>query len=160
MIGTATLSTNNAFGQDRALQDKTTFVMARNIREKLLQFGDNLVNAADVNRSTTNAQTNSTPIFQFLIFLDIASESVISSISRSWFVASSVEETAQTYVSMRYLLPIVLPEINSDYTDEEERKWNVFFSRSDVQAGLERLAEEAERQIAAGEIEEGGFAVE
>ena len=44
--------------------------------------------------------------------------------------------------------------------DEEERKWKAFFARSDVQAELERLAEEAEREFAAGEIEEGGFAVE
>jgi hypothetical protein len=44
--------------------------------------------------------------------------------------------------------------------EAEEREWDTLFAQPHVQAGLERLAEEAERQFAAGEIEEGGFAVE
>jgi hypothetical protein len=53
-----------------------------------------------------------------------------------------------------------MPEIGNDYSDEEELEWNAFFAQPDVQAELERLAEEAERQFAAGETEEGGFAIE
>ena len=55
---------------------------------------------------------------------------------------------------------IRLPEIGDDYSDEEEIAWNAFFTQPRVQAELERLAEETERQFAAGETEEGGFAVE
>jgi hypothetical protein len=61
---------------------------------------------------------------------------------------------------MRYLCAIALPEIGDDYTDEEELEWDTLFAQPHVQAGLDRLAEEAERQFAAGETEEGGFAVE
>jgi hypothetical protein len=61
---------------------------------------------------------------------------------------------------MNYLRTVALPEIGDDYSDEEELEWNAFFAQPDVQAELERLAEEAERQFAAGETEEGGFAVE
>lgn len=61
---------------------------------------------------------------------------------------------------MRYFHGIGMPEIDNDYSDEEELEWNAFFARPDVQAELERLAEEAERQFAAGETEEGGFAIE
>lgn len=61
---------------------------------------------------------------------------------------------------MRYLRAIALPEIGDDYTDEEELEWDILFAQPHVQAGLDRLAEEAERQFAAGETEEGGFAVE
>lgn len=59
-----------------------------------------------------------------------------------------------------YLHSIALPEIGYDYSDDEELEWNTFFAQPHVQAELERLAEEAERQFAAGETEEGGFAVE
>jgi hypothetical protein len=44
--------------------------------------------------------------------------------------------------------------------DDEEQEWDILFALPHVQAGLSRLAEEAERQFAAGETEEGGFAVE
>jgi len=49
---------------------------------------------------------------------------------------------------------------NSIEDDAEEREWDALFAQPHVQAGLDRLAKEAERQLAAGEIEEGGFAVE
>ena len=61
---------------------------------------------------------------------------------------------------MKYLCTIALPEIGDDYADEEELEWDTLFAQPHVQAGLDRLAEEAERQFAAGETEEGGFAVE
>ncbi len=61
---------------------------------------------------------------------------------------------------IRYLHAIGLPEIGDDYSDDEEIAWNTFFTQPHVQAELERLAEETERQFAAGETEEGGFAVE
>ncbi len=60
----------------------------------------------------------------------------------------------------KYLHATGLPEIGDDYSDEEELEWNTFFAQPHVQAELERLAEEAERQFAAGDTEEGGFAVE
>jgi hypothetical protein len=44
--------------------------------------------------------------------------------------------------------------------DDEEQKWDALFAQPHVQAGLSRLAEEAERQFALGETEEGGFGVE
>lgn len=53
-----------------------------------------------------------------------------------------------------------LPEIGDDWTDEEEQKWDSLFAQPHVQAGLNRLAKEAEQQFAQGEFEEGGFAVE
>ncbi|MDQ6659557.1 MAG: hypothetical protein M3Z24_01165 [Chloroflexota bacterium] len=62
-------------------------------------------------------------------------------------VASSIIQDAHTI-------------IGDDYTDEEELEWDTLFAQPHVQAGLDRLAEKAERQFAAGETEEGGFAVE
>ena len=53
-----------------------------------------------------------------------------------------------------------LPEIGDDWTDEEEQEWDSLFAQPHVQVGLNRLAEEAARQLASGEFEEGGFAVE
>ena len=47
-----------------------------------------------------------------------------------------------------------------DDEDDEEQEWDTLFALPHVQAGLSRLAEEAERQYAEGETEEGGFAVE
>ncbi len=61
---------------------------------------------------------------------------------------------------IRYLCPILRPEISDDYTDEEELEWDTLFAQPHVQAGLDRLAEEAMRQFLAGKIVEGGFAVE
>ena len=49
--------------------------------------------------------------------------------------------------------------IGDDWTDEEEQVWDALFAQPHVQAGLSRLAEEAEQQIAQGNFEEGGFAV-
>jgi len=63
-------------------------------------------------------------------------------------------------VHMRYLRAIALLEIGDDYTDEEELEWDTLFAQPHVQAGLDRLAKEAERQFAAEETEEGGFAME
>jgi len=53
-----------------------------------------------------------------------------------------------------------VPKRTIDEEEAEEREWDILFAQPHVQAGLNRLAEEAERQFAAGEIEEGGFAVE
>jgi len=61
---------------------------------------------------------------------------------------------------MSYLNATIAAELDADWTEEEEREWDTLFAQPHVQAGLDRLAKEAERQIAAGEIEEGGFAVE
>ena len=40
--------------------------------------------------------------------------------------------------------------------EQEEQEWDTLFALAHVQAGLSRLADEAERQFAAGETEEGG----
>lgn len=60
--------------------------------------------------------------------------------------------------SMRFY-PALTPNSVED-EDDEEREWDALFALPHVQAGLSRLAAEAERQFAAGETEEGGFAVE
>lgn len=44
--------------------------------------------------------------------------------------------------------------------DEEEHEWHSIVSKPRVREALRRMANEARRQIAAGEIEEGGFAIE
>ena len=66
--------------------------------------------------------------------------------------AESIIREAHT----NYFHSIALPEIG----DEEEMEWDTLFAQPHMQAGLDRLEEEAMRQIIAGEIEEGGFAVE
>ncbi len=49
----------------------------------------------------------------------------------------------------------------TDYEDDiEEQEWDTLFAQPHVQAALSCLAEEAERQFAVGETEEGGFGVE
>ncbi len=60
----------------------------------------------------------------------------------------------------RYLREIALREISDDSTDEEELEWDILLAQPHVQAGLNRLAEAAKRQRAAGQFEEGGFAIE
>jgi len=62
--------------------------------------------------------------------------------------------------STNYLHAITLPEIGDDYSDEEELEWDTLFAQPHVQAGLDRLEEEAMRQFLAGKTVEGGFAVE
>lgn len=52
-------------------------------------------------------------------------------------------------------------EVDSIVQDAlEELEWHTIVNTPHVRQGLRRLAEEARRQIAAGETEEGGFAVE
>ena len=41
-------------------------------------------------------------------------------------------------------IEVTLSEIVDDYTDEEELEWDTLFAQPLVQAGLDRLAEEAE----------------
>lgn len=55
---------------------------------------------------------------------------------------------------------LALTPKRTDDKDDEEQEWDNLFALPHVQEGLCRLAEEAERQFAAGETEEGGFAVE
>src|SRR5260221_434440 len=69
--------------------------------------------------------------------------------------AKAIIREAQT----DYPQAITLPEIGFDYNAEEELEWNAFFAQPDIQAELERLAEEAEQEFAAGKTEEGGFAI-
>lgn len=83
-----------------------------------------------------------------------------SSIALPASVVVAEAESIIREAHMRYLHALGLSEIGDNYTDEEELEWNTFFAQPHVQAELERLAEEAERQFVAGETEEGGFAVE
>ena len=52
---------------------------------------------------------------------------------------------------------IMLPMSREDL---EELEWDNILRKSHVRRGLRRMATEARRQIAAGETEEGGFAIE
>ena len=61
---------------------------------------------------------------------------------------------------MRYLDAITVPELDDDWTEEEELEWDTLFAQPHVQAGLARLEKEALRQIHEGKTVEGGFAVE
>ena len=69
-------------------------------------------------------------------------------------------ETIVREVREKYLCSVALPEIGSDWTDEEELEWDALFAKPHVQAAIHRLAEEAKQQFMHGETEEGGFAVE
>lgn len=56
--------------------------------------------------------------------------------------------------------PTFTPKRTDVVDDDEEHEWDALFAQPHVQAGLSRLAKEAERQFAMGETEEGGFGVE
>lgn len=56
--------------------------------------------------------------------------------------------------------PPFTPKRTDDEDENEEQEWDTLFAQPHVQAGLSRLAEEAERQFVMGETEEGGFGVE
>ena len=56
-------------------------------------------------------------------------------------------------------LPVTNPESLSE-EDSEEREWNTVLSKPRARSRLRRRAAEIRRQIAAGETEEGGFAIE
>lgn len=77
---------------------------------------------------------------------------------RSLLYAASTHP--QPHISFPFGRPTSARWVAPATEDEEERKWKAFFARPEVQAELELLAEEAEREFAAGEAEEGGFAVE
>jgi len=54
----------------------------------------------------------------------------------------------------------VVPKRTIEEEEAEEREWHAIVNKPHVQLALRRMAEEVRRQIAAGETEEGGFAVE
>ena len=54
----------------------------------------------------------------------------------------------------------IVPKSTIEEEEAEEREWHAIISQPHVQQALRRLAEEVRQQIAAGETEEGGFAVE
>ncbi len=113
-MGTATLSTTNVFGENVPFQPTTTFAKAQNLFDKLLQIGDDLENAVDINRSTDNTQTNSTIVPQCLIFLDTTPDSVISSISSSCFLIPPRVEAAQTYRHPKNIPSMDFSEVSMD----------------------------------------------
>ena len=74
-------------------------------------------------------------------------------------IGSTIAVPASVVVAEAEALIREAHKIGGDYS-EEELEWKAFFADTHVQAELERLAEEAEREFAAGETEEGGFAIE
>jgi len=54
----------------------------------------------------------------------------------------------------------VVPMRNIEEEEAEEREWDAIVSQPHVQQALRRMAAEVRRQIASGEIEEGGFVIE
>ena|SRR5579864_2278962 len=74
------------------------------------------------------------------------------------FVATLPMSTFQTKYYPVNSLP-TKPEPMSQ-EDLEELEWNSILRKPHVRRGLRRMAAEARRQIAAGETEDGGFAVE
>lgn len=72
-------------------------------------------------------------------------------------------ERASTFYSDHITLnkAAVVAEVDSNIRDAfDEMVWHHIVNTPHVQNGLRRLAAEARRQVAAGEIEEGGFAIE
>lgn len=53
-----------------------------------------------------------------------------------------------------------VPKVTTEEEEAEEREWESIISKLHVQDALRRMAAEARRQIALGETEEGGFAIE
>jgi len=76
------------------------------------------------------------------------------------FIGSTIAVPASVVVAEAEAILREAHKIGDDYIEEEELEWKAFFADTHVQAELERLAEEAEREFAAGETEEGGFAIE
>jgi hypothetical protein len=54
----------------------------------------------------------------------------------------------------------VVPMRTIEEEEAEEREWDAIVSQPHVQQALRRMAAEVRRQIASGEIEEGGFVIE
>ena len=70
-----------------------------------------------------------------------------------WHVPDSIQAYIRAYHAF-------VPMRTSEEEEAEERGWHAIINQPHVQQGFLRLAEEIRRQIAAGEIEEGGFAIE
>ena len=67
------------------------------------------------------------------------------------------DSIVQAYIRAYHTL---VPKRTIEEEKAEEREWHAIISQPHVEQALLRLAEEVRRQIAAGETEEGGFAVE
>jgi hypothetical protein len=76
--------------------------------------------------------------------------------------ASVVIAEAEAIIEDSYIRTYhaLIPKRTIEEEEAEEREWHAIISQPHVQQGLLHLAEGIRRQIAAGEIEEGGFAVE
>jgi hypothetical protein len=72
-------------------------------------------------------------------------------------IAEADDMIEDSYIRAYHTL---VPKRTIEEEEAEEREWHAIISQPHVQQGLLRLAEGIRRQIAAGEIEEGGFAVE
>lgn len=67
------------------------------------------------------------------------------------------DSTVQAHIRAYHAL---VPKRTIAEEEAEEREWYAIINQPHVQQSLLRLAEEVRQQIAAGEIEEGGFAIE
>ncbi|GAC1391192.1 MAG: hypothetical protein NVSMB38_10960 [Ktedonobacteraceae bacterium] len=85
--------------------------------------------------------------------LPMTSGTLRSSSVHVW-IAKSIEDM---YIRTYHAL---VPKRTIEEEEAEEQEWHDILSQPHVQQGLLRLAEGIRRQIAAGETEEGGFAVE
>ncbi len=72
-------------------------------------------------------------------------------------VTAEADSKVQAYIRAYHAL---VPKRTIEEEEADEREWHAIISQPHVQQALLRLAEEVRRQIAAGETEEGGFAVE
>ena len=72
-------------------------------------------------------------------------------------VIAELDSIVQAYIRAYHA---VVPMRTIEEEEAEEREWDAIVSKPHVLAALRRLADEALEQDAAGETEEGGFAVE
>jgi hypothetical protein len=72
-------------------------------------------------------------------------------------VITGEDSKVQAYIRAYHAL---VPKRTIEEEEADEREWHAIISQPHVHQALLRLAEEVRRQIAAGETEEGGFAVE
>ncbi len=70
---------------------------------------------------------------------------------------AEADSKVQAYIRAYHAL---VPKRTIEEEEADEREWHAIISQPHVHQALLRLAEEVRRQIAAGETEEGGFAVE
>jgi hypothetical protein len=113
--------------------------------------------STDLHQGTSSTAGTSTSVsLRFAASISQSNARIILNAAAAVDETNSIIRDART----RYLRALGLSDIGDDYTDEEEQEWNALFAQPHVQAGLDRLEEEAMRQFRAGKTREGGFALE